>query len=157
MNDLRDWLRPRWWMVLGGVVVTALLIYLMAPAYTEAQLASTATEFRSAVADAGDLRTIAAGLLDMVFVIGYVATALALSRDNVVSRNGLLLMGVAASADMVENWLVVTGVVRRANLSDSFVDLIRGFGAVKWAGVLLGGALILAGLFTDRNPRNRHF
>lgn len=150
MTELRAWLRPRWWMPLVAALACSAAIYALAPRYTDAQVAGTAAAFRNAVVDAGDARTIGAGLVDMLFVLAYFATALGLARSNLISRIGLGVMAAAASADMVENALVVVGVTRGQDVTDGFVDAISGFGAVKWIGVLLGGVLMLVGLALDR-------
>lgn len=144
--------RARWWILLLTTIGLALAIYLLAPRYTDAQVAGSAAAFRTAVADAGDGRTIAAGLVDILFVGSYLTLALALSRGNRVSRAGVALMMVAGVADVIENLLVVFGVTKGVDLTDGGVDLIRLFGTIKWAGVVFGGLVILAGLFVDRRP-----
>ncbi len=143
-------LRARWWAPLIGVAGFSVAILLLAPRYTDAQVAGTAAVFRDAVADVGNGRTIAAALADMLFVVAYFTLALALSRNNKVSRVGLGVMTVAAGSDMVENTLVILGVAKGDRVTDGFVDAIRAVGAVKWTGVLVGGVVVLAGLFVDR-------
>jgi hypothetical protein len=145
-------LRRRWWVVLAVSVALGVAIFLLAPHYTEVQTAADAVAFRLAVAEDGRGSTVAAGLVDLAFAASYALLALALTRRHVATRLGAALVAAGAAGDLVENTLLLVGVGRREELDDGAVDLMRAFGAVKWAGITAGWLVLAFGLLRDRRP-----
>lgn len=143
-------LQEKWWVPLLGVVGFALLIYALAPRYTDLQVAGTAAAFRDAAADVSDGRSIGAAVADIFFAMSYFTLGVALTRPLLVSRIGLGILGIGAVADFVENTLVGIGVAKGDEVTNGYVDTIRAVGALKWTCTLLAPALILAGLFLAR-------
>lgn len=143
-------LREKWWVALIVTLALAGVIFGLAPRYTDAQVAGTPKAFLDAVADAGDGRTIAAAVVDMLFVGAYLTLAVALRRDNVASASALGLMLLAGLADVTENALVIRAVAMGDDVTQATVDTIRRAGSVKWTGVIVGGIVMLIGLFLNR-------
>lgn len=141
-----DALRRRWWVPLVALAVCGAAIYVVAPHYVDAQTAADTDAFRLAVGDPGPGRTSAAAILDMAFVVAYVVLAVALTRRHVATRVGAGLVALGAVADVVENSLVLVGVGQGDDVAESTVDAIGSFGAVKWAGVIVGALVMLVGL-----------
>lgn len=142
--------RHRRWIV-AATIALLVAIVVTAPHYNDAQTAASATAFRRAVAADGSARLAIAAMLDVGFSLSYGMLALAFAAGrNRVARLGAGIVGVGAGADVAENLLVLLGALRPADLSDGTVTVLRSFGACKWAGVVVGTVLLVAGRVADR-------
>ncbi|MDP1794776.1 MAG: hypothetical protein Q8K63_11650, partial [Acidimicrobiales bacterium] len=73
MEKVRTTLRAKWWAPAIAVAVFAVVITLLAPRYTDLQVAGTAAAFREAAADVSDARSIGAAIADVFFAVSYFA------------------------------------------------------------------------------------
>ena len=153
MNKHIEWVRAHWWVPIIPTALFSLAIMLLAPKYTDVQVAGTADVFRAAVADVGKGRTTLAAVADILFVASYFWLAIGLVRMNIVSRVGFALLTAAALADMTENALVISAIQKGADLKDSGTDLIRSVGVIKWSTVIAGALIMIAGLAISRSTR----
>ena len=133
------------WRVGAGSVSLALLISFTAPNYLSVQSAKDVAAFRRAVDEDGRMRVAAAGLMDVGFAASYSFFALSFyERSRRLSRMGTYSVLVGAANDLVENILLLKGVVRPRSLSERSVTAMRVCGTAKWAGIAVGALAIAA-------------
>lgn len=143
-------LRRLRWLILATILLLGSSILYLAPHYMDAQMARDADAFRAAVADDGANRVAAAAVLDVAFAASYALLGASFGRISQAAKVGAGLIGVAAVADIVENAIVLFAISEGERLDGRIVGVMQGFGAVKYAGILLGFVLICVGLVCSR-------
>ena len=141
-----DTLRRRWIVVLAITVAAAVGINLFEPAYNSLQTAPSAAAFQHTLTDHG--RAIAATGCDIVFALGYGALGLialrTLDTPRRLARPAAVLIIASALCDELENIVLVRNIVAARTLTDGWITVMRGPGALKWIGLPIFFVLLVA-------------
>jgi hypothetical protein len=144
--------RARPWPLAGGALGLAIVIFVLAPRYNDAQRAGDVAAFRSVVEAGTPWRFAVAAVVDIAFAATYGLLGLTLGwrdrpaegrRGRRVRRVGGTAIALGAAADVVEDILVLTNTLGRATVSEAAIDVMRTFGHAKWA-LAATGAVALA-------------
>lgn len=134
------------WRLVAVAIVLLLAINVSAPNYLNVQSADDADEFRKAIGDGNRSRIGAAALFDVAFATSYALVAISFVKSpRPITRFGLALVLGGAASDVLENALLLRGVVRLDDLTDGPVTAMRVCGAVKLAGIIVGAAAMATG------------
>jgi hypothetical protein len=142
--------RAHWKVLLVVLGAAAAGNLAFAPGWNSLQTAGSASSFTGQLDH--PLRVLAAAACDVVFaatygVLGYAGLRRWGARNRVVSI-AVVAVVLGAAFDELENATLVLNVIRRADLTDAWVDLMRIPGTLKWmagpAVLLLYGYLIRA-------------
>ena len=148
---MRSLVRWRWPLCIAAAVALV-AIWLLAPRYTQLQLASDAEKFRRIVGN-DRTRYISAGFADVAFAVTYGLLALAIAGRSFASRVGAWLVSIGAVFDEIENGLLISNVSAGIDLSDARVELMRTAGFAKSAGIASGVVLFVGAWLIERRRR----
>jgi hypothetical protein len=151
--------RRHWRPLLVVLVLAAIANLVLAPDWNALQTARDATTFVRMLDHPA--RILGAATCDLVFaasygILGYVGLRRWGERSR-LARVAAVAVLIGAASDELENVLLIRNVVRRADLSDAWIDVMRLAGTVKWvaapAVLLLYGYLVRAALRHRRRIR----
>ncbi len=126
-------------------VALAVVIFLLAPRYNDAQRAGDVAAFRAVIGAGAPWRFAVAALVDIGFAATYGLLGLTVGgRGGRIRRIGGIAIALGAVADVVEDVLVLTNTIGRASLDETAVDVMRTFGHAKWLLAATGVVLLVA-------------
>lgn len=137
-------LRPHWKLVAVGTLVALAGIGVAKSNYASLQLASTPNEFVEEL-DGESGRAMLAGVFDLLFAFGYGALGLiglrAHGRGRRVAAWAAVAVVIGVAGDQLENGLVIANAAQHDSIDQTRIDVMGGFGAIKWVAQL--GNLVL--------------
>lgn len=139
-------------LLLVGTGAALAGIFIAAPDYLAAQGAGDAATFRSIVEPEPGRYAVAAGF-DILFALGYGASAVAYLRRVRRARPGLVVFTLGALADVVENVLLLVNSASVNTVTDGAVEAVVTTARIKWALLVIGGLYVVVALAFARRRR----